>query len=397
MTARDSNAPPRIGVRDIIALTIFILIRVPWTLLKTTLYHLNGAPNRPVLRKDITRSLIREAFEHIPLRVHNAFPDSARSKTLTSTRYSPYGSRFFHRIQRPNFTGYWVCRGLSATPIAPKHADLVIYHLRGSGYALGHAGDTLPGLLFLAEILEKKGIKACIFTLDYSLVPNGAFPRQIYECVGAYEYLLHEMGVQAEKVCLVGESAGGHLALSFLIAIAGIFSLNKEEEEMMMSMKKKKKTYPRPGSMVLLSPWVDLSLSSPMVPVLEKRDFMSRAFLQRSGRELLRFDPQLISLFEDLTSHSIERGSWRHILPTRTWVSAGEDEMFGDDIARFVNCAREDGVEIQLQVEAGRCHSWQSGEAFLAMRRILDMPLQWAREELMPGLVSVGGVIAGFV
>lgn len=288
----------------------------------------------------------------------------------------------------------------------PKQADIVIYHLRGSGYALGHPGDTLPGLLFLAEVLEKKGIRVCIFTLDYTLVSNGVYPRQVWECFGAYEYLIEEVGVRAEKVCLMGESAGGHLALSFLVGLSlskrdsfaftsSSFSLDQDEEKEKKD-KDKGEGYPRPGSMILLSPWIDLSLSSPLIPMLEKRDFLSRAFLQRTGTELLHSDTRLVSLFGDFTSRSTERGSWELILPSRMWVSAGADEIFVDDIERFVNCAREDGVEVELRVEPGKCHSWQSGEAFLAARRFLDMSIKCEGEELMPGLVAVAEVIAGF-
>ena len=223
------------------------------------------------------------------------------------------------------------------------------------------------------------------------MVSNGAFPRQIRECLAAYEYLIAEVGVRAEKVCLMGESAGGHLALSFLVVLAGGFSLEKEN--------KKKgnigEGYPRPGSLILLSPWLDLSLSSPAIPVLEKRDFISRTFLQRVGKELLRADTRLISPIGDFTARPMERGSWVRVLPAQTWVSAGADEIFVHDIVRFVDCAREDGVEVELQVEPGKCHSWQSGEAFLSARRFLDMSLQFDGEELMPGLVGLGRLLLG--
>ncbi|OGM48231.1 hypothetical protein ABOM_002210 [Aspergillus bombycis] len=392
MTTQDPNPPPRIRPRDIIALTAFLLIRIPWTIFRTTLYHLTGTTSRPPLLKDLVRSLTRESFENLPLAIHNTLPNRSGSTTLLSPRYRPLKSHLFHGVQRPSFTGYWVSRGLLATPpINPKHADLVIYHLRGSGYALGHPGDTLPGLLFLAEVLEKKGIHVCVFTLDYTLVSNGTFPRQINECLAAYEYLIEEEGVRAEKVCLVGESAGGHLALSFLVALAEGFSLDENKRENIAE------GYQQPGSLILLSPWLDLSLSSPMIPILEKRDFISRAFLQRVGGELLRADARLISLFGNFTARSMERDSWGRVLPTRTWVSAGADEIFVDDIVKFVDCAREDGVEVGLRVESGKCHSWQSGEAFLSARRLLDMSLQCGGEELMPGLVGVGVVIAGFV
>lgn len=250
----------------------------------------------------------------------------------------------------------------------------------------------------------------CIFTLDYTLVMNGSFPKQIWECFAGYEYLIGEVGVGAERVCLMGESAGGHLALAFLVTLArgvvGSFSFssssldgdgNEDWGKKERVKEKREEGHPRPGSLILLSPWIDLSLSSPVVDILEKKDFMSRSFLRRMGRELLRSDPGLSSLLGDFASRSMERGSWGRILPCKTWVSAGGDEIFVDDIVRFVDCTREDDVEVELRVEPGKCHSWQSGEAFLSARRFLDMSIQCEGVELMPGLVGVAGVIAGFV
>ncbi|KAF7585439.1 hypothetical protein BBP40_010898, partial [Aspergillus hancockii] len=203
MPGADPNPSPKVRARDILSVATFLVFHVPWTILRATLYHLTSTPDRPPFLKDLTRSLVR-TFEHLPLNIHNSLPDTSGSSTLSSPRYAPLKHNLFHKIPRQSFTGYWVCRGLSpSTLLDPKDADLVIYYLRGSGYALGHPAGNLPELLFLAELLEKKGKRVCVFSLDYTLAQNGAFPTQVLEAVGAYRYLVGEVGVRPERVCLV--------------------------------------------------------------------------------------------------------------------------------------------------------------------------------------------------
>ncbi|KAB8231278.1 alpha/beta hydrolase [Aspergillus alliaceus] len=383
----EPNPPPPITTRDIIAVTTFLLIQAPWTILRTTLTHLTQIPNRPPLLKDLTRSLIRNAFKSLPLSIHNTSLNNYKpgSQTLSSPRYTHLKVHLFHPIHRPPFTAYWITRGLS-TQLPPNKADIVIYHMRGSGYALGHPAAHLPALLFLAEILEKRGLKPAIFSLDYTLAQNAPFPKQIDEALAAYGYLLEEEGIDPERICLMGESAGGHLALAFLVALS-------------LSHSGVGAKYPRPGSAVLLSPWIDLLLESPRTRDLEKRDYMSGSFLRESGERVLSSDTdmRLRGLFGNFRTSSTRRGGWEAILPTRIWVSAGADEIFADDIVGFVERARGEGVAVELEVQGGKCHCWQSGEALLCQRKVLGMAMdEDGVEGMMPGLVGVAGAVAGF-
>lgn len=83
--------------------------------------------------------------------------------------------------------------------------------------------------------------------LEYSLVGMGEedakrpFPQQILEALSAYEYLLKKMNIPPNRIILVGDSAGGHLAL----ALGRYLSETQ--------------TLPSPGGMILFSPWCDLS------------------------------------------------------------------------------------------------------------------------------------------
>ena len=89
----------------------------------------------------------------------------------------------------------------------------------------------------------------CTFdpAVEYTLVGMGEdpvkpFPLQILEALSAYRHLVHTMNVPPEKILLVGDSAGGHLVLALQRYLF-------ESRGMQM-----------PGGLILLSPWVDLSV-----------------------------------------------------------------------------------------------------------------------------------------
>lgn len=110
-------------------------------------------------------------------------------------------------------------------------------------------------LLRLAESILEQGISVSIFALDYRLAPEHPFPAQLQETTAAYSYLLNEMEILAEKLIVVGDSAGGHLALSFLV------KLWKPHPEVLLNQNDK--SLKQPGGVVLLSPWLSLHLNQP--------------------------------------------------------------------------------------------------------------------------------------
>ncbi|XP_013394169.1 hormone-sensitive lipase-like [Lingula anatina] len=60
-------------------------------------------------------------------------------------------------------------------------------------------------------------LKVPLVAIDYSLAPDSPYPRAIEECFFAYAWILqncHILGSTGEKICLVGDSAGGNLILS---------------------------------------------------------------------------------------------------------------------------------------------------------------------------------------
>ena len=112
-------------------------------------------------------------------------------------------------------------------------SDRAILYLHGGGFVLGSIkshGD-------LAERLSRAA-KARVLIIDYRLAPEHPFPAPVEDAVKAYRWLL-DQGFKPGHLAIAGDSAGGGLTFSTLLAI-------------------KKEKLPMPACATPLSPWVDL-------------------------------------------------------------------------------------------------------------------------------------------
>jgi acetyl esterase/lipase len=96
---------------------------------------------------------------------------------------------------------------------ATRPGALLYFH--GGAYALGSATTSVA---LVADIARRVGTTA--LTVDYRLAPEHTFPAAVDDAVAAYRALL-DRGVPASSIGLVGESAGGGLALALLLRRLG--------------------------------------------------------------------------------------------------------------------------------------------------------------------------------
>src|SRR5512146_2128820 len=102
-------------------------------------------------------------------------------------------------------------RGAWFTP-NNSSSQVTLFYLHGGGYSFNpkaYAG-------FIAEITL--AAKARTFALDYRLAPEHRFPAQREDAIAAYNWLLAQ-GVNPEYLVVGGDSAGGNLTLSLLLAV----------------------------------------------------------------------------------------------------------------------------------------------------------------------------------
>ncbi|WOF75016.1 alpha/beta hydrolase [Parvibaculaceae bacterium PLY_AMNH_Bact1] len=205
--------------------------------------------------------------------------------------------------------------------------ERTLLYVHGGSFILERSGvhDAL-----IANICNQANASA--FVLDYRLAPENPFPAGIEDVKAAYRWLI-DQGAVPENLGVVADSAGGGLALAALIAL--------RDEGVAM-----------PGAMVLLGPWVDMTLSGnsilsnlendPMVSSLEGLNMCSRLYLQGHAPT----DPLASPLFADLTD-----------LPP-TLIHVGAPEILRDDSTRLATRLREAGVQAWCDVYPRMPHVW---------------------------------------
>jgi epsilon-lactone hydrolase len=183
----------------------------------------------------------------------------------------------------------------------------------------------------LAERLAR-ATNAMVVLLDYRLAPENPFPAALDDCLGAYQWLLSN-GYEPSSIAIAGDSAGGNLALSTLLAI-------------------KDRSLPIPACGALLSPWVDLELKGGTMnskadvdPIVKAHVF--GVWIECYAPNLDLTDPLLSPLLGDLQG-----------LPPLL-VQAGGREVLLDDALRLVEAARSAGVEVEYQFWEHQIHVFQ--------------------------------------
>jgi acetyl esterase/lipase len=65
-----------------------------------------------------------------------------------------------------------------------------------------------------------------------------------------------------------------------------------------------------------------------------------------------------IAAYTEFVGEEKGRASLKKILLERVWVSAGEDELFLENIKTFVRLVKAEGVDVKLEVKEGNPHDW---------------------------------------
>jgi acetyl esterase/lipase len=154
--------------------------------------------------------------------------------------------------------GYWFDEEGANTPIgaSPRRSEKVIYSLHGGAYIFCSANpDAIHAVIVRGLLKHCKGVQR-IFAVEYRLsraapedTPGNAFPAALLDALAGYAYLVQSVGFAPEDIIIEGDSAGGNLALAltrYLVENTDLAGLPAP-----------------PGALILLSPWVDVSYSTP--------------------------------------------------------------------------------------------------------------------------------------
>ncbi|MFR8440400.1 MAG: alpha/beta hydrolase [Campylobacter sp.] len=237
-----------------------------------------------------------------------------------------------------------------------KRGDRVILQLHGGGYVLG-----------LSDAHRLLGVKQAelagasdVYYSDYRLAPQNTYPAALQDAIALYEELLNRK-ISAKNIILIGDSAGGNLAVELALYL-------------------KEHNLPRPGVIVLVSPWASMEVhgasrsfneskdqvlgkSTPLFEPVKKAEYIG---------SLDRKDPRVSPVYADLSG----------LAPTL--IQAGGNELFLSECEELAKKFAADGVEVSLSVYAGMPHDFalllpQMRESVNSLQEIADFANRYMR------------------
>jgi acetyl esterase/lipase len=228
-------------------------------------------------------------------------------------------------------------RGLSVS--VQRVGGTPVYTAAPEGHAPGHHLLYLHGGAYTYEIspLHWRLVRQLALSVPaevevpiYPLAPHATASAT----VPAMTELLAELieNVAPDRVTLMGDSAGGGMALA-------------------VAQQLRDRTGLQPGRIVLISPWLDATVSEPEQREIERRDEMlSLPGLAESGRlyagDLDVRDPLVSPLFGELAG----------LAPIH--VFTGTDDVLNPDARRVAHTMAEKGQEIHFHEAEGMQHCY---------------------------------------
>jgi acetyl esterase/lipase len=180
----------------------------------------------------------------------------------------------------------------------------------------------LPNIIFCDKLAKK--INASVFAPIYPLAPNHTY-EETYEIV---ENLYNHLLKLDKPIIVMGDSAGGGFSAAFSEYLAV-------------------KDMPQPKNLILISPWLDVTMSGDYDSV-EFDPMLGVDGLREMGEtwagDLDAKDYRISPLFGEVSK-----------LP-KTTLFVGTHEIFYPDVVEFYNKLKDEGVDAELNVGEGMNH-----------------------------------------
>lgn len=223
-----------------------------------------------------------------------------------------------------------------------------ILYFHGGGF---NSGSRLSYRNLCASIAHESASR--IILPEYRLAPEHPFPSALEDVYNCYASLLRE-GTRPGDIIFCGDGSGGGLALSLLDYIES-------------------RRVPAPAALVLISPWLDMTLSGETITTLRKRDpVLTKEILMAHAHQYTYrgnfTNPQVSPLFAETRNYP------------PLFIQCGSEEILLDDACRLADRARKQGSDVTLDVWDGMWHLFQALDAFTPNAHLAVHRLgQWVR------------------
>ena len=204
-------------------------------------------------------------------------------------------------------------------------SNMVILYLHGGAYTT-NINETYWN--FFADIVKDTG--ATMVIPDYPLAPEFDSDDVFSFITPLYEELIEKIG--EENLILMGDSAGGGLGLA----------LCQHEGQ---------KGNKQPSKLILISPWLDVSMTNPEIDKVQEQDpLLNKDLLKIAGqiyaRDKSTKDPWVSPLYGQVDK-------LENII-----IFSGTNDILNPDTKKFVEQAKKQGIDIDYRETEGAIHIW---------------------------------------
>ena len=226
-----------------------------------------------------------------------------------------------YRVEKRDFSGHLVWT------IAPKQyaGSKQILYLHGGGFVNSFASQHWN---FMTRLIDALG--CTVIAPNYPHAPE-------YYVHDVFNFLLPLYGEIASaagsaNITVMGDSSGGGISLSLAQR------LREEGRE-------------QPGNIILLSPWLDASLSNPELPAFDKID----PFLSMEG---LKYAGGVYARDVDPTNYLVSPvyGSLKDLAPITLFI--GTRDLLMPDCRKLRDRAEAEGVKLNYREFDAMLHDW---------------------------------------
>lgn len=252
---------------------------------------------------------------------------------------------------------------LAVRIIRPPHASKplpVILYIHGAGWVFGnaHTHDRL------ARELAVEAQAAVVFP-NYSLAPEAQYPTQIEECYALLEWIASsgaEFGLDASRLAISGDSAGGQLAIA-------------------VTLLAKQRSGPKIGHQLLFYPVTNAAFDTPSYQQFAEGYFLRRDAMQWFWQQYIPNEKERAEITASPLRATVEQ---LQDLPAALVITA-EADVLRDEGEAYANKLRTAGVDVTCARFQGIIHDFVMLNALsetLATRAAMSLATQWLRKAL---------------
>lgn len=223
--------------------------------------------------------------------------------------------------------------GIPALTVTPKDYDAVgddrrILYFFGGAFVVGSPYVDLP---IIARLAARLGIK--VVAPYYGRAPEHPCPAAIDDGLAVYRTLLES--ISPSRIAVVGESAGGNLALS-------------------VTLRAREQGVPMPAALALMSPWCDVTPSGETQqqpagfdPTLDYELHLKEPAAAYAG-SFDQKDPRVSPVYADYAPG----------FPP-TLITTGTRELFLSDCERLARIMQQAAIDVRLRIWTGMWHTFE--------------------------------------